>query len=162
MTGRKISILLALASLSAAAVLAHTTHADSDSLLLAQVNTLYGKEEANRVEIDIKPGSETNEIPIKTERNFPIAIYGSEELDITLVNPRTIRVTAAEKKLVGRSDVRTCKRQDINADSHADLVCVVKTVAFRLPPGELILTLEAETYQHQPLRGEGTILIVDN
>ena len=163
MTGKRIALLLALASLSAGALSAATPPAESETpLLLAQVNTLYGKKEANRVEIDIKPGSESNEIPIKIERNFPIAIFGSTELDITLVNPRTIRVTAADKKLVGRSDVRTCRREDINADTHADLICVVKTVAFRLEPGELILTLEAETYQRQPLRGEGTILIVDN
>lgn len=163
MAGNKIAILLALTSLSAGALSAAAPPAKTETpLLLAQVNTTYGKKEANRIEIDIKPGSESNEIPIKTERNFPIALFGSAELDITLVNPRTIRVTAAEKKLVGRSDVRTCRREDINGDSYQDLVCVVKTVAFRLPPGELILTLEVETYQRQPLRGEGTILIVDN
>ena len=159
----RITILLALTSLPIGVLPAATTAAETESpLLLAQVNTTYGKIEGNRVEIDIKPGSDSNEIPIKTERNFPIAIFGSADLDITLVNPRTIRVTAAGKKLVGRSDVRTCKRQDINADSYEDLVCVVKTVAFGLQPGELVLSLEAETYQRQKLRGEGTILIVDS
>ena len=131
-------------------------------LLLAQVSTLYGTEEAWPIEIDIKPGSETNEIPIKTERVFPIAIFGSEKLDITRLNPRTIRVTAAGKKLVGRADTRTCQRQDLNGDSRDDLVCDVKTVAFRLDPGELELTLVAETYEHQPLKGTGTIRVVGN
>jgi len=135
-------------------------HETSAPLLLAQVSTLYGKDEAWLVEIDIKPGSDSKEIPIKTERVFPIAIFGSEKLDITLLNPRTIRVTAADKKLVGRVDTRTCRRQDIDGDSHEDLVCDVKTVAFRLEAGELVLKLEAETYQHQKLRGEGTIVVI--
>ena len=137
-------------------------HDASAVLLLAQVSTLYGKEVAWPVEIDIKPGSDSNEIPIKTERVFPIAIFGSEQLDITLLNPRTIRVTAAEKKLVGRADTRTCRREDINGDGREDLVCDVKTVAFRLDPGELLISLEAETYQHQKLVGEGTIVVIDN
>ena len=134
----------------------------ANPLLLAQVSTLYGSEQAWPIEIDIKPGSETNEIPIKTERVFPIAIFGSEKLDITKLNPRTIRVTAADKKLVGRADTRTCQRKDLNGDSRDDLVCDVKTVAFRLDPGELEVTLVAETYEHQPLKGIGTIVIVGN
>lgn len=136
--------------------------AAAEPLLLAQVSTLYGSEEAWPIEIDIKPGSETKEIPIKTERVFPIAIFGSEKLDITRLNPRTIRVTAAGKKLVGRADTRTCQRKDLNGDSRDDLVCDVKTVAFRLDPGELEVTLVAETYEHQPLKGTGTIVVVAN
>ncbi len=137
-------------------------HAASAPLLLAQVSTLYGKEEAWPIRIDIKPDSDGNEIPIKTERQFPIAIFGSEQLDITLLNPRTIRVTAAEKKLVGRADTRSCRRQDVDGDSREDLVCDVKTVAFRLEPGELVVTLVAETYQHQQLKGEDRIVVIDN
>ena len=139
-----------------------TGFATDTPLLLAQVSTLYGKEEAWKVEIDIKPGSESNEIPIRTERIFPIAIFGSERLDITLLNPRTIRITSAGKKLVGRADTRTCRREDLNGDSREDLVCDVKTVAFKLDAGELLLILEAETYQHQKLVGEATIVVISN
>jgi hypothetical protein len=130
-------------------------------LLLAQVSTMYGKQEGRRIAIVIKPGSDNKEIPIKTERVFPIAILGSARFDVTLVNPRTIRVTSASKKLVGRSDTRTCRREDINADDYADLICDVKTAAFKLDPGELVLTLEAETYEREKLLAEGTIVIVD-
>lgn len=135
---------------------------DSPPLLLAQVSTLTGKEDSRLIEIDIKPDSETNEIPIRTERVFPIAIFGSEELEVVKINPRTIRVTAAEKKLVGRADTRSCRREDINGDGFEDLICNVKTVAFKLDAGELLLTLVAETYEHEPLRAESTILIVAN
>jgi len=170
MLPKTLAIILILTAAGAQAatsgrILDHTEaglRAGADPLLLAQVSTLYGTEEAWPIEIDIKPGSETNEIPIKTERVFPIAIFGSEKLDITRLNPRTIRVTAAGKKLVGRADTRTCQRQDLNGDSRDDLVCDVKTVAFRLDPGELELTLVAETYEHQPLKGTGTIRVVGN
>jgi hypothetical protein len=128
--------------------------------LLAQVNTWTGKEDSRSIAIDIKPGSENNEIPIRTERVFPIAIFGSPELEVTRINPRTIRVTAAGKKLVGRADTRSCRREDINGDALEDLICNVKTVAFRLDAGELLLTLVAETYAHEPLRAESTIMIV--
>jgi hypothetical protein len=169
MLGKTLAIILFLAAASAQAAV--TTPLDRPDtgptagpgpLLLAQVSTLYGSEQAWPIEIDIKPGSETNEIPIKTERVFPIAIFGSEKLDITRLNPRTIRVTAADKKLVGRADTRTCLRKDLNGDSRDDLICDVKTVAFRLEPGELLVTLVAETYEHQSLKGTGTIRIVGN
>ena len=137
-------------------------HEASAPLLLAEVSTAYGKEEAWIVEIVIKPGSDTTEIPIRTERVFPVAILGSEQLDITLLNPRTIRVTAAGKKLVGRADTRSCLRQDVDGDGHEDLVCDVKTVAYKLEPGEILLMMEAETYQHQKLKGEGTIIVIAN
>ena len=130
-------------------------------LLLAQVSTMYGKQEGRRIEIEVKPGSESKEIPIKTERVFPIAILGSAKLDITLVNPRTIRVTAADKKLVGRSDTRTCRREDVNRDGFQDLVCDVKTAAFKLEAGETVLSLEAETYEREKLKAESKILIVE-
>ena len=128
--------------------------------LLAQVNTWTGKEDSRSIAIDIKPGSDGNEIPIRTERVFPIAIFGSERLEVIKINPRTIRVSAAGKKLVGTADTRSCRREDINGDALEDLICNVKTVAFRLDAGELVLTLVAETYEHQPLRAEGTIMIV--
>ena len=130
-------------------------------LLLAQVSTMYGKQEGRLIEIEIKPGNENKEIPIKIERIFPIAILGSATLDITLVNPRTIRVTAADKKLVGRSDTRTCRREDVNQDGFEDLVCDIKTAAFRLEAGETILSLEAETYEREKLKAESKILIVE-
>ena len=162
MTGSKIVTLLALACLAAGPVRAAATPAVGDApLMLAQVSTLYGKKEARRIEIEIKPGSDSKAIPIRTERVFPIAIFGAADLDVTLVNPRTIRISAADKKLVGRADTRTCRRQDINGDGFEDLVCDVKTAVFRLDLGELVVTLVAETYAREPLTGEDTILIVE-
>ncbi len=162
MTGERIAILLLLGTLGLfQPVTAAPATAGDGPLLLAQVSTLYGRQEARRIEIEIKPGSESKAIPIKTERVFPVAIFGSATLDVTLVNPRTVRISAADKKLVGRADTRTCRRQDINGDSFQDLVCDVKTAVFRLDLGELEVTLVAETYNREPLRAEYTILIVE-
>lgn len=155
-----IAISLLLTNLDATASAGASGGSADFPLLLAQVSTWTGKEDSRPIEIDIKPDSDTNEIPIRTERVFPIAIFGSEKLEVTKINPRTIRVTAAGKKLVGRADTRSCRREDINGDSLEDLICNVKTVAFRLDAGELLLTLVAETYEHEPLKAEGTIMIV--
>ena len=132
------------------------------SLMLAQVSTLYGRQEARPIAIEIKPGSVKKIVRIKSERVFPIALLGAEDLDVTAINPRTIRVTAASEKLVGRADTRTCKREDINADNNQDLICNVKIVAFRVEAGETVLKLVAETYAREPLKSEAVIEIDTN
>ncbi|MDH3389351.1 MAG: hypothetical protein OEN02_15780 [Gammaproteobacteria bacterium] len=128
--------------------------------LLAQVSTVYGKKEARRIAIEVKPGSAEKIIRVKTERVFPIAILGAEDLDVIAINPRTIRVNAAGGKLVGGSDTRTCKREDANADGYQDLVCQVKIAAFRVEAGETVMNLVAESYDRVPLRGEAEIQLV--
>ena len=165
---RAASLLSLLLSFSAGAVAAPgeagrepAGDGGQAAMLLAQVSTMYGKQEGRLIEIEVKPGDENKEIPIKIQRVFPIAILGSARLDVTLVNPRTIRVTAADKKLVGRSDTRTCRREDVNRDGFQDLVCDVKTAAFRLEAGETVLILEAETYEREKLKAESKILIVE-
>lgn len=128
--------------------------------LLAQVSTVYGRKEARRIAIEVKPGDAEKIIMVKNERVFPVAILGTADLDVIAVNPRTIRVNAAGGKLVGGSDTRTCKRADVNADDYQDLVCQIKIAAFRVEAGATVLNLVAETYDREPLRGEAEIQLL--
>ena len=91
---------------------------------------------------------------------IPVAILGSASLNVNDVNPRTLSLEAVSQNLVGKSDKSMCRQQDINADSHMDLICDVKTIGFRVQPGDIAVVISAGTYQRQSLRAEATIRYV--
>jgi len=110
--------------------------------------------------IDILPGNDENTINLGSQRFVAVAILGSADFDINDFNPRTLKLKAVDQNLVGKSDKTMCKQQDINGDSYMDLVCDIKTIGFRVTPGEIAVIISAGTYQKQSLRAEGVIRYV--
>ena len=109
------------------------------------------------MQVDILPGDPENNINLRTQRLIPVAILGSAKLDITDVNPRTLSLEATSVNLVGKSDKSLCEQRDINSDSYMDLICNVKTIGFRVPPGEIDVVISVGTYQRQSLRAVGVL-----
>lgn len=66
------------------------------------------------VAIDIKPGSVKNPFNVRSEGRLPVAILGSAELDVSLIDPTSI-------KLATIAPVRFAV-SDIQADGYADLL----------------------------------------
>ena len=91
-----------------------------------------------------------------------VAIFGSDNLDVTAINPRTIRLNGVDVLLVGKSDKSLCRSLDINDDNHKDLVCDVRTTGFKVGEGEFRVILKAATYNGESLRGEDRIKVVLN
>ena len=123
---------------------------------------LYGDREPSSISIDIKPGDPENIIRTSSGRVISAAIFGSSDLDIISINPRTIRLNGVDVMLVGKSDKSLCRSEDINDDNFADLVCDVRTTGFRVGEGEYKVILRAATYNGESLKGEDRIRIVAN
>ncbi len=112
--------------------------------------------------IDIEPGSPENIVRAGARRVIPVAIFGSSDLDVVAINPRTIRLNGVDIMLVGKSDKNLCHKADINDDSYEDLVCDVRTTGYKVIDGEYTIILKAGTYNGESLRGEDRIRIVGN
>jgi len=124
-------------------------------------NDIFGGQGPAAMAIDIKPDDPDNIIRIGSGHTISVAIFGSADLDVTAINPRTIRLNGVNVMLVGKSDKSLCKRPaDINNDSYDDLVCDVRTTGFRVGEGEYRVILKAATYHAESLLGEDRIKIV--
>ena len=115
---------------------------------------------AGQMAIDILPGNPDNVVDLKQVRIIEIAILGSQTLDITDINPRTISLKATTQTLVGKTDKSLCRSADINDDGFIDLVCDVKTIGFRVEAGDIPVVISAGTYQRESLRAEGMLRYV--
>ena len=128
--------------------------------IVAQASNLFGGQGPTAMTIDIKPGDSKNIINASSGRVIPVAILGSSDLNVTAINPRTIKLNAVDVMLVGKSDKSLCHQTDINDDSYEDLVCDVRTTGFKVGEGEYKIILKAATYKGESLIGEGRIKIV--
>lgn len=107
--------------------------------------------------VDILPGNPENKINLSKQRLIAIVIFGSDNLNVNDVNPRTLKLEAVEQNLVGKSDKSLCRQQDINDDSHMDLICDIKTIGYRVQPGDIAVVIRAGTYHRESLRAEGML-----
>lgn len=112
------------------------------------------------VSIDIKPGSGTNVVNLRSHGVIPIAILSSSTFDAMQVDPATLTLAAAGVKLVGNGRNYACFRRYANDDGLPDLVCNIETTQLIIQSGQSTLVLEARTFGGQSIRGEDTIKIV--
>jgi len=135
---------------------------DGYFVIAARASNLFGGHGANAMTIDIKPGDPKNIVRASSGRVIPVAILGSSDLDVTEINPRTIRLNGVDVMLVGKSDKSLCHQTDVNDDGYEDLVCDVRTTGFKVGEGEFKIILKASTYNGESLTGEDRIKVVRN
>jgi len=111
------------------------------------------------VEIDIKPGSDTNSINLGSHGVVPVAILGSIDFDAATVNPLTVTLSGAEVKVKGHSG-NAGSLEDVNGDGYLDLVVQVYTENLDLEIGDVDAVLNAYTYAGPALTGHDVIRIV--
>jgi hypothetical protein len=96
----------------------------------------------SRGDLDLKPGSYPNSINCKKNGKTPVAILGSDNVDVTEIDVATILIGSV-------GELRTAI-EDVNCDGEDDLVCHFKTKdlvdagVFNCDPGTLTLTYELE------------------
>jgi len=128
--------------------------------IIAQANILFGEQQPTTITIDIIPASPDNIVRPGAWRLLPVAILGSAELEVTSINPRTIRLNGVDIMLVGKSDKSLCVEKDINDDTYMDLLCDVRSTGFKIDEGDYAIIIKAGTYSGESLRGEDRIKIV--
>ncbi|MGP8304809.1 hypothetical protein [Vibrio sp. YIC-376] len=120
------------------------------------------------VAIDIKPGGYPNSINLSSGGATPVAILGSESLDVSLIDTSTLALGTASVKTVGKSDKLLCSIEDITGnyesgpegipDGFDDLVCHFVTMEIAPDEGGTSATL---TGNFLPEAGGGALMGVD-
>lgn len=128
--------------------------------VLPQLTIEYSSEKI--VDIDIKPGSNTNSINLCSEGVLPVAILSSTDFDATTVDPETVRLADATVKMVGKGGKLLCHTADVDGDGLTDLICqvVVSEMAVALGSTDTQATLRAQTSDGTAIAGSDSINIV--
>ena len=79
-----------------------------------------------QVDIDIKPGSDTNCLNNDGHGVIPVAILGSEGFDVHNVNAATVELEGLAVAVRGKSDKLLAAYEDVNGDGYMDLVLKIE------------------------------------
>jgi len=109
--------------------------------------------------IDIKPGSEPNCLNINGHGVIPVAINGSEGLDVYEVDLASLQLAGLGVRVKGNGDPQ-CGYEDWNEDGYIDLVCqfVDDPTLWSPADGQAILT--GYLIDGTPIEGSDSICVV--
>lgn len=153
---------------STTAGMLYTLHPDTGAVL-HEVNLGYTLDALAaapatiEVEIDIKPGSDPNSINLCSNGAVPVAILGSDTLDVNDIDSDTLRLAEATVKVVGKKDPQTlCSVEDVNGDGYDDLVChfITTELASVLDGTSTSATVTGELFNGIQIQGSDSIIIV--
>ncbi len=109
--------------------------------------------------IDIKPGSLPNSINLKSRGVLPVAVLGSEELDVSLIDPDTLTLEGVAPRVSGKSG-HFWSLKDVNGDSILDLMLHFDLQGLTIDPESTELTLEGLLTDGTAFEGSDSIRIV--
>lgn len=123
---------------------------------------------AVKVAVDIKPGSCSNPVNVKSSGVLPVAILGTADYDITTIDPTSIRLAGVEPLRSGYedvagpvSDVNDCNCTTDGPDGFLDLTLKFETQRIVEAIGEVndgdVLTLELTGVLFDPIPFETPI-----
>ncbi len=129
-------------------------------------------EEPITVYVDIKPGSCPNPLNVKSKGVIPVAILGTEDLDVTDIDPASIRLGGVVPPL--RSSIEDVSHpwnvedcEDYGVDGHNDLILkfdnqeIVAAIGANIEDGDVFeLDLTGTLSDDTQIEGTGTILII--
>jgi len=131
------------------------------------------------VSIDIKPGSCPNPLNVQSSGVLPVAILGSEDFDVNMIDVASIRLDGVAPIRSSYEDVATpvsdgneCECTTEGPDGHIDLTLKFKTQELveklvnkydeLVADEELILTLRGALYDETLIEGSDCIVLVGN
>lgn len=96
--------------------------------LFPALGVAYAQEEHPHmhVNIDVKPGSDPNSINLKSKGLVPVALFGSAEFDIDLVDTTTISFGPMHHHMDGGAPAVKVNAEDVNLDGYPDLIFFFK------------------------------------
>lgn len=115
--------------------------------------------------IDIKPGSFPNSIGVFNRGRLPVAILGSDVLDVMEVNPETIMLVTVGVASQGSSKAPklACSYEDVDHDGYTDLLArfeVTELMSHGVFSLETtFLTLTATLYDETPIGGTDSVVM---
>ena len=107
--------------------------------------------------IDIKPGRYPNCFNSDSHGVIPVAIYGSENFDVTILDPSTVQLDGQSVSVKGKSG-NIYSYEDVNKDGNMDLVVQIVDDGL-YTRGTGIATLTAVSYDGVVFQGQDFICI---
>ena len=139
---------------------------------IAEATCIILPKPATKVAVDIKPGSCPNPVNTKSSGILPVAVLGSNDYDITTIDPASIRLIGIEPLRSSYEDVAApvldsndCNCIEAGPDGLLDLTLKFETQAIVEAIGEvnngdnLVLELTGVFLGERPLEGVDCILI---
>ena len=136
--------------------------------------------EPTPVSLDIKPGACPNPLNVKSRGVLPVAILGTEDFDVTTIDPASIRLAGVAairsniedvgtpfEPFIGKEDIYDCNIE--GPDGYIDLTLKFDTQEIVLALGEVedgeapLLTLTGnlmEEFGGTPIMGEDVVVIL--
>jgi len=111
------------------------------------------------VSIDIKPGSYSNNINLKSNGVVPVAILGSTTFDVHKIDPATIKFTNAPVKLKNNGQPMV-SFEDVNGDGFTDMVVQVNTKDLKLSQSDTKASVEGKLFNETIIKGSDSVRIV--
>jgi len=115
------------------------------------------------VEIDIKPGSDTNCLNNNGHGVIPVAILGSADFDVTQVDAATVALEGLDVAARGKADKLLAHIEDVNGDGFADLIVQIEDTDGGFANGNGIATLTGNLlpeFGGTPFEGTDNICVV--
>lgn len=104
------------------------------------------------IDLDIKPGSDTNPINLGSNGKVPAAILSTASFNATFVDPTTITLAGAPVAKKGRNGLMY-SFEDVNGDSRLDMVLHFETQQLNLQPGDSAAILLGKLLSGTKIRG---------
>ena len=111
------------------------------------------------VDIDIKPGSDPSCFNIDGHGVIPVAILGSDQLNVSNIDPTTLLFDGLAVRVRGKK-WPLCSIEDSNGDPFPDLVCHFEDDASSWTGGNATATVTGELFDGPPIVGTDSICIV--
>jgi hypothetical protein len=112
------------------------------------------------VDVDVKPGSDSNAINPASQGVVPVTIYNTSGVDPAAVDVRTLRLGVPDGTDGGAVSARSGHRRDVDDDGDADLVVYFRVAAVGLDAGDARLRLDGRLLNGTPIEGADDVRTV--
>ena len=112
------------------------------------------------VDVDIKPDSDLNTINNDGNGVIPVAILGSQYLDVTEIDAGTVTLEGMPVRAVGKNNKLLAHYEDVNEDTILDLVVQIEDTDGTFAVSDTIATLTGNLLDVTPIEGQDSIRIV--
>jgi len=127
---------------------------------IGRFSTLVGAlPDAIQVSVDVKPGETPNTLNLKSKGSIPVAIFSTPTLDLTHIDPATIRFSGASVA-TNKKGKWQVSYGDFNGDDLNDVIAHFETGQILLSPSDTQGIVEGRTRDNRLFRGTDSVRVI--